>query len=85
MNFMADDCQYTLKKLLSMVEVIYEKLKFLIISLPQDVTYLDTFLARQLCLQFELRGGDLQILFIKHEDRIDLIQKAFARDKKHFQ
>ena len=48
-NFMAADYQYTLKKLLSIVERIYENLKYLIISLPPGATSVDPYYAKLLC------------------------------------
>jgi hypothetical protein len=48
-NFMAADYQYTLKKLLSIVERIYENLKILIISVPPGVASVDPYYAKLLC------------------------------------
>lgn len=48
-NFVADDCHYTLKKLNSIVDLIHENLRVLILNLPKNATYLDTYYARLLC------------------------------------
>ncbi len=66
---MAADYQYTLKKLLTIVDRIYENLKFLVISLPPDATSVDSYYAKLLCQEFELRGGSLQILFINDDKK----------------
>lgn len=84
MDFMAADYQYTLKKLLSIVDVIYETIKFLVIAVPPGAPSVDPYYARQLCQEFELRGGSLQILFINDDKKQDLTGKAFIRDKKHY-
>jgi hypothetical protein len=83
-NYMAADYQYTLKKLLTIVDRIYENLKYLIISVPPEAHSVDTYYALLLCQEFELRGGSLQIFFINDDKKQALINSVFARDKKHF-
>jgi hypothetical protein len=73
-----------LKKLLGIVDIITENLKVLIISMPADCTLLDTYYARRLCQAFSRLGGSLHIFFIKHEDKVDLISRAFTRERKTF-
>lgn len=48
-NYMSDDCHYVLKKLLALVEVFWESMKLLVISMPPDSTTIDTYYARKLC------------------------------------
>lgn len=65
-NFLADDCQYLLKKLLALVDAIAENMQVLILNLPSDCTCLDTYYARRLCQAFTQKGTDLQIFFIQN-------------------
>ena len=85
-NYLSEDCTYMLKKLLSLADLIFEHMKVLIISLPPDSTSMEqsSYFARRLCQAFYDRGGELQIFFIRHEDKQDYIQRVFKRDKKHF-
>lgn len=61
-NFLAEDPQYMLKKLINLTEIIWENLKVLIISLPPDVgQQIDTYTlyARRLCEMINMNGGEL--------------------------
>jgi DNA mismatch repair ATPase MutL len=82
-NFLAEDPQYLLKKLINIAELVSENLKMLIISLPQDVG-IDTYslYARRLCEMFTMNGGELNILFIKGDDKQEFINRVFKREKK---
>ncbi len=81
-NFVAEDCNYILKKLISIVDLLSETLTILVIPLPKGATNLDTYYARTLCKLFHHRGRELNIFFIKQESKEDLITKVFKREKK---
>lgn len=86
-NFLAEDPQYLLKKLINIAEFISENLKVLIISLPPELgqqvdTY--TLYARRLCEMFSMNGGELNVLFVRHEDRMDFLARVFKREKKKY-
>ena len=83
-NYLAEDCQYLLKKLMQLAELIFETMKVLIISMPAEATCFDTYYARRLCQLFNSFGGDLQIFFIKNDDKQDFINRVFKREKKKF-
>lgn len=51
-NYVAEDCTYLLKKLISVINLLSESLKILILPLPKDATHLDTYYARLLCKLF---------------------------------
>ena len=51
-NYLAEDCNYLLKKLISVIDLLSESLKILILPLPKDATNLDTYYARLLCKLF---------------------------------
>lgn len=71
-----------LKKLLGLVEVFWESLQLLVISIPAEATCLDTYFARKLCEQVAIFGGDLHILFVRQEDKQELLSRVFKRDRK---
>ena len=81
-NFVAEDCNYILKKLISIVDLLSETLTILVLPLPKGATNLDTYYARTLCKLFHHRGRELNIFFIKQESKEDLITKVFKREKK---
>lgn len=81
-NFVAEDCNYILKKLISIVDLLSDSLTILVLPLPKGATNLDTFYARTLCKLFHHRGRELNIFFIKLENQQDLITKVFKREKK---
>jgi hypothetical protein len=86
-NYLVEDCTYMLKKLLGLAEGITENLKLLIIPLPpepQSTVDTYTYYARKLCEVFALNGGQLSVLFVKNDDKQELISRVFKRDKKHF-
>jgi|LauGreDrversion4_2_1035121.scaffolds.fasta_scaffold376298_1 hypothetical protein len=86
-NYLVDDCTYMLKKLVGLAEGITENLKLLIIPLPaepQSVVDTYTYYARKLCEIFSLNGSQLSVLFVRNEDKQELISRVFKRDKKHF-
>ena len=87
MNFLAEDSSYLLKKLLGIAELIQENLKVLVINLPAEpssVVDTYTYYARKLCDVFARNGGELSVFFIKLEDKHDLVNRIFKRDKKHY-
>jgi hypothetical protein len=81
-NFVADDSQFLLKKLISIVDLLSDTLKILILPLPKNASTIDSYYARQLCRLFFNRGRDLNIFFIKAENKEDLLTKVFKREKK---
>lgn len=81
-NFVAEDCNYILKKLISIVDLLSETLTILVLPLPKGATNLDTYYARTLCKLFHHRGRELNIFFIKSESKQELITKVFKREKK---
>ena len=69
-NFMAEDCTYMLKKLISVADYLGDSLRILVLPLPQDATSLDTYYAKLLCKLLYLREGiDLSIFFVRFEDK----------------
>ncbi|CDW72382.1 UNKNOWN [Stylonychia lemnae] len=83
-NFLADDCYQFLKKMVSLIELYCTQLNILIISLPQNATCIDTYYAQLLCKLCYFKGGELQIFFIKYDDKTELINKVFKREPKKF-
>eukprot|EP00347_Sterkiella_histriomuscorum_P005355 403356926 len=81
-NFIAEDCQYVLKKLISIVDLLHNNLRVLIINMPQEATMIETYYAKLLCQLCFMLGGELQVFFIKYEDKTDFINKVFQRDRK---
>ena len=84
---MAEDSSYLIKKLLGIAELIQENLKVLVINLPAEpssVVDTYTYYARKLCDVFARNGGELSVFFIKLEDKHDLVNRVFKRDKKHY-
>jgi len=82
---MAADCNYTLKKLMGLFEsTLSETLRLLIISMPPETTCMDFYYAKRLCQLYYQSGSDLQIIFIRHEDKQEFISRVFERQKKKF-
>jgi hypothetical protein len=81
-HFLFDECQHFLKKLIELVEFFYSTMKLLIISMPQESTYLDDIYAKRIVELVKIKGGTLHIMFVKHEDRMEFINKVFRKDSK---
>lgn len=82
MNFVAETYKSTLKKLISLVDLFYNSLKALILSL--DSVHFDPYLAKVLCHLCFVKGGELQIFFVTSESKAKLIGSVFQRDQKRF-
>ena len=54
----------------------------MIINMPQDATYIDTYYAKLLCKISYLNGGELQVFFIRNEDKVELLNKVYKREPK---
>lgn len=83
-NFLAEDYKAFLRKLVSLTDLYNNTLRAVIINMPPDCQVIDPYFAKLLCHLCFQKGGELQVFFIRADDKYELLSKVFKRDAKTY-